>query len=87
MYQGGWCQFSVTLITSNDNETKEKLLQAVQILLPACRAEWKKDAKFKDALKLWRVQWQSEIDRDNEDDTGYLETLVKLVDSIEQMCT
>ena len=42
--------------------------------------------KLKNALKLWREQWQSEIDRDSQDDTGYLETLVKLADTIELKC-
>ncbi|CAB3992264.1 Nucleotide exchange factor SIL1 [Paramuricea clavata] len=86
MYQEGWCKLSTTLITTTDTETKEKLLQAFQILLPACRAEWKQDTKLKVALKLWREQWRSEIDRDNQDDTGYLETLVKLADTVEQKC-
>ena len=86
MYQEGWCKLSTTLITTTDTETKEKLLQAFQILLPACLAEWKQDTKLKVALKLWREQWRSEIDRDNQDDTGYLETLVKLADTVEQKC-
>ena len=86
MYQEGWCKLSTTLITTTDTETKEKLLQAFQILLPACRAEWKQDTKLNDALKLWREQWRSGIDRDNQDDTGYLETLLKLADAVEQKC-
>ena len=86
MYQEGWCKLSTTLITTTETETKEKLLQAFQILLPACWAEWKQETKLKNALKLWREQWQSEIDRDSQDDTGYLETLVKLADTIELKC-
>ena len=54
--------------------------------MPACQAEWKQDTKLKDALKQWKDQWQSEIDRDNLDDTGYLETLVELADTIELKC-
>lgn len=86
MYEEGWCELSTTLITAGDNETKEKLLQAFQILLPACRGVWRRDTRLRDALKLWREQWKSEIARDNQDDTGYLETLVKLVDSTEEKC-
>ena len=86
MYDEDWCKLSTTLVTTTKTETKEKLLQAFQILMPACQAEWKQDTKLKDALKQWKDQWQSEIDRDNLDDTGYLETLVELADTIELKC-
>lgn len=86
MYQDGWCKLSTSLITTTETETKEKLLQAFQILLPACRAEWKQDTKLRNALKLWREEWQREINGDNQDDTGYLETLVKLTETIELKC-
>lgn len=86
MYHEGWCELSTSLITTTETETKEKLLQAFQILLPACRAAWKQNTKLRSALKLWREKWQREINRDNQDDTGYLETLVKLTETIELKC-
>lgn len=87
MYEEGWCNLSTSLLTTTKTETKEKLLQAFQILLPACHTEWKRDSKLKDALRQWKDQWKGKIGRDNhEDDTGYLETLVELADAIEQKC-
>ena len=86
MYEEGWCKLSTSLIRTTENDTKEKLLQAFQILIPACRTRWKQDTKLKETLKLWREEWQSDIDRDSEDDTGYLETLMNLADEIQQKC-
>jgi predicted S18 family serine protease len=84
MYKEGWCKLSTSLISTTETEAKEKLLQAFQVLIPACRAEWKQNTKLKDTLKLWRKQWQNEIDKDSQDDTGYLETLVNSAETIEQ---
>jgi hypothetical protein len=84
MYKEGWCKLSTSLISTTETEAKEKLLQAFQVLIPACRAEWKQNTKLKDTLKLWRKQWENEIDKDSQDDTGYLETLVNSAETIEQ---
>ncbi|XP_046850354.1 nucleotide exchange factor SIL1-like isoform X2 [Xenia sp. Carnegie-2017] len=87
LYDDGWCELSSMLITSiDDTEGKEKLLQAFHVLLPACREEYKRLSRFKEALELWRQEWRREMTMDEEDDTGYLESLVRLVNRIFEEC-
>ena len=77
----GWCDLAASLSTTTENDTREKLLQAVQVVLPACRKTFRKNNLDK-SLKAWKKEWQEEINGDNQDDTAYLESLVKLVDSL-----
>ena len=78
IYDEGLCDLVTTLESSTENDSKEKILQALQVLLPACRSNFKKN-NLGESLKKWHQEWQEEMGKDN---TGYLGSLVELVGGV-----
>ena len=67
-------------MTTGENDKREKILQALHVLWPVCKTTFRKN-NLGESLGKWRQEWQEEINK-NDDETGYIHSLVILVDNL-----
>ena len=56
MVEKGWCQLIPTLLHTTENDTREKVLQALHVMVAGCKSEFKK-AHVQDSLNKLKLEW------------------------------
>ena len=79
MVEKGWCQLLPTLLHTTENDTREKVLQALHVMVTGCKSEFKK-AHVQDRLNNLKLEWLKDANhpevRDNSEYAGILAQLV-----------
>ena len=79
MVEKGWCQLLPTLLHTTENDTREKVLQALHVMVTGCKSEFKK-AHVQDSLNKLKLEWLKDANapdvRDNSEYAGILAQLV-----------
>ena len=79
MVEKGWCQLLPTLLHTTENYTREKVLQALHVMVTGCKSEFKK-AHVQDSLNKLKVEWLKNASApDVRDDSEYAGMLAQLV--------
>lgn len=79
MVEKGWCQLVPTLLHTTENDTREKVLQALHVMVTGCKSEFQK-AHVQDSLNKLKLEWLKDANapdvRDNSEYAGILAQLV-----------
>ena len=79
MVEKGWCQLLPSLLHTTENDTREKVLQALHVMVAGCKSEFKK-AHVQDSLNKLKSEWLKDANspdvRDNSEYAGILAQLV-----------
>lgn len=79
MVEKGWCQLVPTLLHTTENDTREKVLQALHVMVTGCKSEFQK-AHVQDSLNKLKLEWLKDTNapnvRDNSEYAGILAQLV-----------
>lgn len=80
MVEKGWCRLVPGLLHTTENDTKEKVLQALHVMATGCKSEFQ-EAHVQDNLNRLKLEWlkdASQHDQDH-DDSEYVKILLGLV--------
>lgn len=79
MVEKGWCQLIPSLLHTTENDTREKVLQALHVMVAGCKSEFQK-AHVQDNLNRLKSEWlQDASGQQVHDDSEYVVTLAQLV--------
>lgn len=79
MVEKGWCQLLPTLLYTTENDTREKVLQALHVMVTGCKSEFKK-AHVQDSLNKLKLEWLEDVNAsDVGDNSEYAGILAQLV--------
>ena len=79
MVEKGWCQLLPTLLHTTENDTREKVLQALHVMVAGCKSEFKKP-HVQDSLNKLKLEWLKDANvPDVHDASEYAGILVQLV--------
>ena len=79
MVEKGWCQLLPTLLHTTENDTREKVLQALHVMVTGCKSEFKK-AHVQDSLNKLKLEWLKGVNApDVGDSSEYAGILAQLV--------
>lgn len=79
MVEKGWCQLIPTLLHTTENDTREKVLQALHVMVAGCKTEFKK-AHVQDSLNKLKLEWLKDANGANgSDNSEYAGILAQLV--------
>ena len=78
--QQGWCDLVPTLLNSSENDIREKVLQALHIMVAGCKQQFQKP-KIYSSLNRLRTEWQ-EISSGSVDPDDYIVSLSQLVSEL-----
>ena len=79
MVEKGWCQLLPTLLHTTENDTREKVLQALHVMVAGCKSEFKKP-HVQDSLNKLKLEWLKDANApDVHDASEYAGILVQLV--------
>lgn len=56
MVEKGWCQLIPSLLRTTENDTREKVLQALHVMVTGCKSEFQK-AHVQNSLKKLKLEW------------------------------
>ena len=79
MIEKGWCQLIPSLLHTTENDTREKVLQALHVMVTGCKMEFQK-AHIQNSLKKLKLEWLKDA-RGSEasDSSEYAGILAQLV--------
>jgi nucleotide exchange factor SIL1 len=73
MVKQGWCKLVPNLLNTTDNDTREKVLHALNIMVIGCREEFK-TSKIFTSLSNLQTEWQNIVNEvDNEEGDYFLQ--------------
>lgn len=79
MVEKGWCQLIPSLLHTTENDTREKVLQALHVMVAGCKSEFQK-AHVQDNLNRLKSEWLKDASGQQvHDDSEYVVTLAQLV--------
>lgn len=79
MVEKGWCQLIPSLLHTTENDTREKVLQALHVMVAGCKSEFQK-ARVQDNLNRLKSEWLKDASGQQvHDDSEYVVTLAQLV--------
>lgn len=79
MVEKGWCQLVPSLLHTTENDTREKVLQALHVMVAGCKSEFKK-AHVQDNLNRHKLEWLSDATGQQvHEDSEYVVILAQLV--------
>ena len=80
MVNQGWCNLVPSLLNSTENDVREKVLQALHVMVAGCKQEFQK-SDIQDSLIKLRREWQknssSSVDPDD-----YIKDLSQLINEL-----
>ncbi|KAK3723844.1 hypothetical protein QZH41_019531 [Actinostola sp. cb2023] len=81
MVKQGWCRLLQNLLNTTENDTREKVLQALNVMVVGCKEEFKNSNVYKRLSKL-QTEWQESIKVVGRDEGEYFVQLSQLVSDI-----
>lgn len=79
MVAKGWCQLVPKLLHTTENDTREKVLEALHVMVEGCRSEFKQP-HVHDSLNRLQVEWLKNANGQQiHDDSEYVDILAELV--------
>lgn len=79
MVEKGWCQLIPSLLHTTENDTREKVLQALHVMVAGCKSEFKQ-ARVHDSLNRLKLEWlKGASGQQVRDDSEYVVILAQLV--------
>lgn len=85
MVEKGWCQLIPALLHTTENDTREKVLEALHVMVAGCKTEFKKP-HVQDSLNKLKLEWLKDANAtylpnapDVHDESEYAGILVQLV--------
>ncbi|XP_068710184.1 nucleotide exchange factor SIL1-like [Montipora foliosa] len=79
MVEKGWCQLIPGLLHTTENDTREKVLQALHVMVAGCKSEFQK-AHVQDNLNRLKLEWLKDAGKQQDyDDSEYVTILAQLV--------
>ena len=76
MVEKGWCQLLPALLHTTENDTREKVLEALHVMVAGCKSEFKKP-HVQESLNKLKLEWLK--DANAPDMPEYAGILVQLV--------
>lgn len=80
MVEKGWCRLVPGLLHTTENDTKEKVLQALHVIATGCKSEFQ-EAHVQDNLNRLKLEWLKDASQHHQDhdDSEYVRILLGLV--------
>lgn len=80
MVEKGWCRLVPGLLHTTENDTKEKVLQALHVMATGCKSEFQ-EAHVQDNLNRLKLEWLKDASQHHQDhdDSEYVRILLGLV--------
>lgn len=79
MVEKGWCQLIPALLHTTENDTREKVLEALHVMVAGCKTEFKKP-HVQDSLNKLKLEWLKDANApDVHDESEYAGILMQLV--------
>lgn len=80
MVDKGWCRLVPGLLHTTENDTKEKVLQALHVMATGCKSEFQ-EAHVQDNLNRLKLEWLKDASQRHQDhdDSEYVRILLGLV--------
>jgi len=79
MVEKGWCQLLPALLHTTENDTREKVLEALHVMVVGCKSEFKKP-HVQDSLNQLKLEWLKDANTPEvHDESEYAGILVQLV--------
>lgn len=79
MVEKGWCQLLPALLHTTENDTREKVLEALHVMVVGCKSEFKKP-HVQDSLNKLKLEWLKDANTPEvRDESEYAGILVRLV--------
>lgn len=84
MIDAGWCSLVPTLLNAPEHDSREKILVAMETLLPVCRREFQHAVPTLRTLQQEYGELLSEEQAtgDAEDDDGFFQSMVLTIESL-----
>ena len=80
MVKQGWCDQVPSLLNSSENDIREKVLQALHVMVGGCKQSFQKP-KVQDSLKKLKIEWQKSSSGSVDPD-DYIAGLSQLVNEL-----
>lgn len=83
MVEKGWCRLVPGLLHTTENDTKEKVLQALHVMATGCKSEFQ-EAHVRDNLNRLKLEWLKDASQHHQDhdDSEYVRILLGLVTNL-----
>lgn len=81
MVKQGWCKLVPDLLHTTDNDTREKVLHALNIMVVGCREEFKKSNIFNNLDNL-QTEWKNIVKDADIEEGEYFMHLTQLVSEL-----
>ncbi|KAM7452426.1 nucleotide exchange factorsil1 [Porites harrisoni] len=79
MAEKGWCQLVPSLLHTTENDTREKVLQALHVMVEGCKSEFQQP-RVHDSLNKLKLEWLKDANRkEGHEDPEYVTILAQLV--------
>ena len=79
MAEKGWCQLVPSLLHTTENDTREKVLQALHVMVEGCKSEFQQP-RVHDSLNKLKLEWLKDVNRkEGHEDPEYVTILAQLV--------
>jgi len=79
MVEKGWCQLIPSLLHTTENDTREKVLQALHVMVAGCKSEFKQ-ARVHDSLNRLKLEWLKDASGQQvHEESEYVVILAQLV--------
>ena len=80
LQEAGWCHLLVPMLTSDDYDSKEKVIQALAVSVQSCTKELKTESSLTELRNQLIGLDKSIIEEDDTDFKSYLSTLKQQLD-------
>ena len=82
MVDQGWCQLVVSVLSeTTDNDIREKVLQALHVMISGCKEKFMKSEIYT-TLDQLRTEWQKDASPDFSEENEYAIVLSQLVNDL-----
>lgn len=82
MVKQGWCKLIPDLLHTTDNDTREKVLHALNIMVVGCQEEFQKTNIFNNLNNL-QTEWQNIVKDVGNEEGEYFIHLTQLVSELQ----